>query len=85
VLFRSDKMRAIKSLDYFRKTDQKHKTRTGGIVSILSVTTIIFLTYLQIVDFKKPVIKKDTFVTVDIEDDAEIKMTIDVVFPRCPC
>jgi len=31
-------MRAIKSLDYFRKTDQKHKTRTGGIVSILSVT-----------------------------------------------
>lgn len=40
---------------------------------------------MQIVDFKKPVIKKDTFVAVDIEDDAEIKMTIDVVFPRCPC
>lgn len=49
-------------------------------MSILSITvsfynefyllkTIIFLTYTQILDFKKPVIKKDTFVAVDIEDD----------------
>ena len=30
-------MRALKKLDYFRKTDQKYKTRTGGIISVLSV------------------------------------------------
>ena len=30
-------MRALKKLDYFRKTDQKNKTRIGGIVSLLSV------------------------------------------------
>ena len=30
-------MRTIKKFDYFRKTDQKNKTRTGGVVSILSV------------------------------------------------
>ena len=45
----------------------------------------MFLTYIQIVDYRQPIIKKDTFVAVDIEDDASIKMTLDVVFPRCPC
>lgn len=36
-------------------------------------------------DFKKPAIKKDSFVAVDIIDDVSVPMQLDMVFPRCPC
>jgi hypothetical protein len=43
-------MRALKKLDYFRKTDQKYKTRTGGIISILSVLVSFLMLMTWVVD-----------------------------------
>lgn len=46
-------MRALKKLDYFRKTDQKYKTRTGGIISVLSVL-VSFTKSMTLVEHRVP-------------------------------
>ena len=36
-------------------------------------------------EFLTPVVKKDLFVTSNIEVDPMISLTMDIVFPNCPC
>jgi hypothetical protein len=57
-------MRAFKNLDYFRKVSPEHTKPTviGGLVSLLSLSAIMMLFCLELGDYAKPSIQKDTFI-----------------------
>ena len=93
-------MKRIKNIDYFRKDGEHAKaTRTGGIISILSVIvtyfdfhlhvciqTIVYLAMTQWAIYMKPNVSKDTTVQVDIHKGSEfVDLDIDLVFPKAPC
>jgi hypothetical protein len=49
-------MRAFKNLDYFRKVAPEHTrpTAIGGIVSVLSLASIMALFFLEVNEYVKP-------------------------------
>jgi len=57
-------MRTFKSFDYFRKVSPEHTKPTviGGLVSVLSLTAIMMLSFYEINEYVKPHIQKDTFI-----------------------
>ncbi len=91
-------MKRIQNFDYFRKNGEHAKaTRTGGIVSILSLVvsqaccsqftqTISYLIATQYNQYTKALIKKDTIVAVDMHKGTQyVQMNIDLVLPYAPC
>jgi hypothetical protein len=60
-------MVTVKSFDYFRKTDQTKNTRTGGCISLLSLISIAYLIYTQVLEYLAPVVSKDMFVPSGID------------------
>lgn len=75
----------FKNIDYFRKTDEKINTRIGGIVSLLSLITIVTLIYTQLVVFLTPIVKKGLFVETTVGVESFVDMEMSIVFPRAPC
>jgi len=75
----------FKNIDYFRKTDEKINTRIGGIVSLLSLITIVTLIYTQLVVFLTPIVKKGLFVETGVDVGSFVDMEMSIVFPRAPC
>ncbi len=57
-------MRNFKNLDYFRKVSPEHTKPTviGGIVSVLSLISILMLAIYEVNEYVKQHIKKDTFI-----------------------
>ena len=57
-------MRVLKNLDYFRKVAPEHTkpTGVGGIVSLLSLASILMLFCFEVSEYTKPKIIKDTFI-----------------------
>ena len=41
--------------------------------------------FTRIAEFVKPVVKKDLFVTSNMEVDPMIEFHLDIVFPNAPC
>jgi hypothetical protein len=75
----------FKNIDYFRKTDEKINTRIGGIVSLLSLITIVTLIYTQLVVYLTPTVKKGLFVQSETDGESFVDMEMSIVFPRAPC
>ncbi len=80
-------MRTFKSFDYFRKVSPEHTKPTviGGLVSVLSLTAIMMLSFYEINEYVKPHIQKDTFIAQDPHQGQYVTMNIDVTFPNAPC
>lgn len=80
-------MRAFKNLDYFRKVSPEHTrpTAIGGIVSVLSLASIMALFFLEVNEYVKPHIQKDTFIAQDPHEGQFVTMNIDITFPNAPC
>ena len=75
----------FKNLDFFRKTDQTRSTVTGGLISLFSLLCIVLLVLTRMSEFLTPVVKKDLFVTSNMEIDPMVLLHMDIVFPNCPC
>jgi len=79
---------AFKSFDYFRKTSPDHirSTRTGGLVSICCVITIVYLTVSMYNEYLKPKMERGSHITTNREEsEAPIPINVDLVFPSYPC
>jgi len=79
---------AIKSFDFFRKTnpDMVQSTRTGGLVSICSVITIVLLTVSQYTIFKEPNMERSAHIASNHDAQEEkVPINFDVAFYSCPC
>ena len=46
---------------------------------------IVLLVLTRLAEFFTPVVKKDMFVTSNMEVDPMINLNLDIVFPNCPC
>lgn len=58
---------------------------TGGLISLLSLVCISLLVMTRLAEFLTPVVKKDMFVTSNMEVDPMINLNLDIVFPNAPC
>jgi len=76
---------AFKGIDAFGKTmdDVKVKTRTGGLLTMLSAILILSLTFIEFIDYRRVYV--DTSVLVDRSRGERLTVVLNVTFPKVPC
>ena len=75
----------LKRFDAYAKPmdDFRIRTRSGGILTVLSGILMIFLFASEIKDYVKPELKEELF--VDTSRTGKLKINVDVVFARISC
>ncbi|KAF9515309.1 hypothetical protein BS47DRAFT_1372023 [Hydnum rufescens UP504] len=76
---------AFKGIDAFGKTmdDVKVKTRTGGLLTMLSAALILAFTFIEFIDYRRVYV--DTSVLVDRSRGEKLTVVLNVTFPKVPC
>jgi len=76
---------SLKGIDAFGKTmeDVKVKTRTGALLTILSVAIILTFTTIEFFDYRR--ITTETSVVVDKSRGERLTVNLNVSFPKIPC
>ncbi|KAG8993080.1 hypothetical protein FRB94_002678 [Tulasnella sp. JGI-2019a] len=76
---------AFKGFDAFGKTmeDVKIKTRTGALLTMLSVAIICTFTLIEFIDYRKTYV--DTSVIVDRSRGEKLVVNMNITFPQVPC
>ncbi|KAF8339744.1 endoplasmic reticulum-derived transport vesicle ERV46 [Cantharellus anzutake] len=76
---------AFKGFDAFGKTleDVKIKTRTGGLLTIISITLILSFTLMEFIDFRR--VNTDTSIIVDRSRGEKLSVVFNITFPKVPC
>ena len=73
------------SLDVYPKTLQefRQRTLTGAIVSITTVTLIVLLAAVEIIDFAQ--LKTHEHLYVDTSRGQQLRINVNITFPALPC
>ncbi len=73
------------NLDVFSKTveDARIKTTSGGIVTIITIITAIWLIISEFIDYKKIVYRPELI--VDKARSERLNINLDITFPHIPC
>ncbi|EGV62523.1 ER-derived vesicles protein erv46 [Yamadazyma tenuis] len=73
------------SLDAFAKTveDARVKTASGGIITLVSITIVLFLIRNEYLDYTSIITRPELVVDRDINQKLDI--TLDISFPSIPC
>lgn len=76
---------AFKGVDAFGKTmeDVKVKTRTGGLLTMISAAIILTFTLVEFLDYRK--VHTDTTVFVDRSRGEKLNVIFNITFSRVPC
>lgn len=75
----------LKGVDAFGKTmdDVKVKTRTGALLTLISIAIIFTFTTIEFVDYRR--INHDTSMVVDKSRGEKLTVNLNITFPKIPC
>ncbi|KAG2364427.1 ER-derived vesicles protein ERV46 [Suillus spraguei] len=75
----------FKGIDAFGKTteDVKVKTRTGALLTLISVCIILAFTTMEFFDYRR--VGVDTSIVVDRSRGKKLNVRLNVTFPHVPC
>lgn len=75
----------LPSLDAFAKTveDARVRTASGGLVTLLSLVTILWLSISEWIDYRR--IEYRPQLVVDRARGERLKINLDITFPQMPC
>lgn len=75
----------LKRFDAYAKPmdDFRIRTRSGGVLTVISGIVMIFLFASEIRDYTKPELKEELF--VDTSRTGKLKINVDVIFSRISC
>ncbi|KAL7413427.1 ER to Golgi transport-related protein [Mrakia frigida] len=76
---------AVSSIDAFGKTmeDVKIKTRTGALLTMLSLSLIFSFTFMEFVDYRR--IRLEPSLVVDKSRGERLSVEMNITFARVPC
>jgi hypothetical protein len=76
---------AFTRLDAFTKTveDARVRTTSGGIVTIVSLLVILWLTLGEWADYRRVIVRPE--LVVDKGRGERMEISLNVTFPRMPC
>lgn len=76
---------SLKALDVFPKTiaEFRHKTASGGVVSLVCTALIVLLTLAECADFLTA--RPEEHLSVDTSRGQTMEMRVDITFPALPC
>jgi hypothetical protein len=79
-------MRSLRNLDLFRKVSTDHSLQTyrGGVITIVALSTMLWLFLSETNSFFQPTIRKESLVEQD-SDNSFIRLNIDITLPYLPC